>query len=151
MKTENKKTENVINQLNQVLSDLQVVYQNLRTMHWLVKGPEFYMLHKLYEEYYTETAEVIDEVAERILMLGGEPLHTYTDYLAHAKLEVLTSVSKGKNSLDKVHADYLYLLNRYRNVLKIAADNSDEGTVALFSDLVSSTEKKIWMLNATLS
>lgn len=151
MKTVNKKTENVINQLNQVLSDLQVVYQNLRTMHWLVKGPEFYMLHKLYEEYYTETAEVIDEVAERILMLGGEPLHTYTDYLAHAKLEVLTSVSKGKNSLDKVHADYLYLLNRYRNVLKIAADNSDEGTVALFSDLVSSTEKKIWMLNATLS
>jgi starvation-inducible DNA-binding protein len=140
-----------VNQLNQTLSDLQVVYQNLRTMHWLVKGPDFYQLHKMYEELYNETAETIDEVAERILMVGGVPLHTYSDYLANSRVAVLAQVPEGKESLRIVVSLYEHVLKNYREIVKTAADNSDEGTVALMGELIGSTEKKLWMLKSTLA
>ncbi len=141
----------LVNQLNQVLSDLQVVYQNLRTMHWLVKGANFYQLHKLYEELYTETAETVDEVAERILMLGGIPLHTYSDYLKTAKVAVVTAVPNGMESLKITVENQESLLTMYREVISEAASLNDEGTVALMSGLISTTEKKLWMLKSTLA
>ncbi|VBB48451.1 DNA protection during starvation protein [uncultured Paludibacter sp.] len=149
MKT-NESTK-VINLLNQVLSDLQVVYQNLRASHWLIKGNQFYQLHKFYEELYNETSEMVDEVAERILMLGGEPLHTYSDYLKASKITVVTKVPKGFESLKTVVDDQEYLLASYRSILDAADDNKDEGTVALMSDFIASTEKRLWMLHSTLA
>jgi starvation-inducible DNA-binding protein len=144
-------TENIVNKLNNLLSDLQIVYQNLRTQHWLVKGPEFYQLHKMYEEFYNETAETVDEVAERILMLGGVPLHTYSDYLSNAKMAVVTEVPVGRESLTTVAGNQEHLLTAYREVSSDAASVSDEGTVALMSDLIASTEKKLWMLKSVLA
>ena len=148
MKANNEKT---VEKLNKVLSDLQVVYQNLRTMHWLVKGEQFFMLHKYYEELYNETAETVDEVAERILMLGGTPLHQFTDYLKNADVEPVVEVPKGKESLKLVAKNYNYLLSSYRELNAYAAEYGDEGTAALFSELIGSTEKKLWMVNSTLA
>ena len=146
-----KANANTVETLNNVLSDLQVVYQNLRTMHWLVKGPDFYMLHKMYEGFYNETAEVVDEVAERILTIGGVPYHQYNDYLKHSSVQPVVDVPKGKESLKIAVANFEHLLKSYREVIAEAADNNDEGTVALFSELIASTEKKLWMLNTTLA
>ena len=146
-----KANEKTTAKLNSVLSDLQVVYQNLRTMHWLVKGPDFYMLHKLYEGYYNETADVVDEVAERILMLGGIPYHQLTDYLSNASIQPVTEVPEGRASLKIAVSNFEHLLQSYREIVADAAENGDEGTVALFSDFISSTEKNLWMLNTTLS
>lgn len=145
------KTKELINGLNALLSDLQVTYQNLRTLHWLVEGRDFFQLHKLYEEYYTETAEVVDEVAERILMLGGRPLFLFSDYLQNSRVKPVTEVPKGKDSLKEVVSNYGHLLGEYRNLLSQASGEGDEGTVALMSELIGSTEKKLWMLNATLA
>ncbi len=150
MKTKENNHE-VVNRLNLLLSDLQIVYQNLRTVHWLVKGHEFFMLHKLYEEYYTEMAEGIDEVAERVLMLEGTPLFQFSDYLKHASVKPLAEVPKGKESLKVVVENYTLLLGSYRSLLALAADHNDEGTVAMMSEWIGSTEKKLWMLKATLA
>jgi starvation-inducible DNA-binding protein len=146
-----KANTQVVEKLNKVLSDLQVVYQNQRTLHWLVKGSDFYMLHNLYEKFYDETAETVDEVAERILMLGGVPLHQFSDYLENAQIKPVTEVPKGKESLKLAVSDYENLLQSYREVLELAGENDDEGTNALFSDLISSTEKNLWMLKSTLA
>jgi len=145
------KTKELVNSLNSLLSDLQVTYQNLRTLHWLVEGRDFFMLHKLYEDYYTETADVVDEVAERVLMLGGKPLFLFSDYLQNAKVEPVKEVPKGKDSLKVVVSNYEHLLGEFRKLLSHASEENDEGTVALMSELIGSTEKKLWMLNATLA
>jgi starvation-inducible DNA-binding protein len=84
MKTEN---QNVIEKLNKLLADYQIYYQNLRGLHWNVKGAMFFMLHEKYEELYNQAAEVVDEIAERILMVGGKPLHTFGDYIQTATLK----------------------------------------------------------------
>ncbi len=73
--------------LNVLLADYQVYYQNLRGFHWNIQGNRFFSLHEKFEELYLSTAEVIDEIAERILTLGHVPLHTFNDYVATAHLK----------------------------------------------------------------
>lgn len=149
---ETKRTNNnVVAQLNNVLADLQIVYQNMRAMHWLIKGPDFYQQHKMFEGFYTELADVVDEVAERILTLGGVPYHQFSEYLDQTSIEPVAEVPRGKETLKITVENFEHLLGEYREVLEAASNAGDEGTVALFSELIASTEKKLWMLNATLS
>ena len=72
-----EKTERLVINLNGLLSNFQVYYQNLRGLHWNIKGKSFFKLHVKFEEYYTYSQEKIDLIAERILTLGGNPLHTF--------------------------------------------------------------------------
>ena len=59
--------------LNKLLADYQLFYQNLRGLHWNIKGREFFELHLKFEEYYNDAVIKVDEIAERILTLDGEP------------------------------------------------------------------------------
>ncbi|WP_372933818.1 Dps family protein [Mariniphaga sediminis] len=144
----NTKNQKLTEKLNQLLADYQIYYQNLRGLHWNVKGPQFFMLHGKYEELYNEAAEVIDEIAERILMVGGQPLHTFEDYLKTAQLKVVAGVSDGKQGVEVVLDNSRSLLERFNEILELA--DGDEGTSALVSDLIGAAEKRIWMLSAYL-
>ena len=148
MKTKNQE---LVVKLNQLLADYQVFYQNLRGLHWNVKGSAFFMLHEKYEELYNESAVVIDEIAERILMIGGQPLHTFGDYLATAKLQEVKNVSNGKQGVEHILANTKYLLGRFNVILETAVAAGDEGTSSMMSDWIGSTEKRIWMLESFLS
>ena len=74
--------ENLINNLNIYLSDLNVFYRKLQNYHWNIKGENFFVIHAKLEEYYNEINEQIDEIAEHILTIGGNPLATLKDYLS---------------------------------------------------------------------
>jgi starvation-inducible DNA-binding protein len=106
------------------------------------------MLHEKYEELYNEAAESVDEIAERILMVGGQPLHTFTDYLKVAELKEAGLISEGKKGVEVVLENSRYLLKSFNEILELA--DGDEGTYALMSDLIGATEKRIWMLESTL-
>ena len=71
----------VVESLQQLLADYQVFYANLRGFHWNIKGHGFFVLHSKFEDLYNNAAEKVDELAERILMLGGVPKNKYSDYL----------------------------------------------------------------------
>ncbi|HBG59107.1 Dps family protein [Proteiniphilum sp. UBA1028] len=146
-----KSTEKTVDGLQKLLANLQLFYTNLRGFHWNVKGVEFYGLHAKLEEFYDDTAEKVDEVAERILMLGGVPAHNYTEYLKTSSIKETGVVSNakeiGKNLLDSMKV----LISLEREVLETASEGNDEGTVALMSDFISAQEKNIWMLTAFLS
>ena len=72
---------NVVASLQQLLADFQVYYTNLRGFHWNIKGHGFFVLHGKFEDMYNNAAEKVDELAERILMLGGEPENKFSEYL----------------------------------------------------------------------
>ncbi len=146
-----ERNQEVVKELNELLADYQIFYQNLRGLHWNVKGRMFFNLHSMYEKLYTEAADVIDEIAERILMLNETPLHTFADYLAVAKLEAATNISNGDKGVQITLENTQYLLKKFRNILSLASDNDDEATVALMGDLIVAGEKREWMLKATLS
>lgn len=134
--------------LNNLLSDYQLYYQNLRALHWLVKGPRFFQLHEIYEKYYDEAADVVDEIAERILMVGGKPLHTYKSYLDTANIKPVENMSDESEGLQVVIHNNEHLLGAFREILDFAGEIDDEGTSALMSDLIGAAEKRLWMLKS---
>ncbi|MDD3459083.1 MAG: DNA starvation/stationary phase protection protein [Weeksellaceae bacterium] len=137
--------------LNELLANLQVYYQNLRGVHWNVKGPQFFQLHDKFEELYLDAQEKVDEVAERILTLGGTPMHTFEDYIRESKVKVGKNISSGKQTVELILDSIQVLLIIEREILEKSAELNDEGTNAMMSDFIAFQEKTAWMLKAFLS
>src|ERR1700728_4794706 len=57
--------------LNQVLADTITLRDLYKKHHWQVSGPTFYQLHLLFDKHFGEQSELVDLLAERIMMLGG--------------------------------------------------------------------------------
>lgn len=137
-------------ELNDLLANYQMFYQNLRGFHWNIKGKEFFELHLKFEEFYNDAVIKVDEIAERVLTLEGTPLHTFTDYVEKSTIECAKGLFDGKASVDIILENFSILLQKERGILEIAGDANDEGTVSLMSDYISQTEKTMWMLKSYL-
>ncbi len=137
--------------LNELLANFQVYYQNLRGLHWNIKGKSFFELHVKFEELYTDSQEKIDLIAERILTLEGTPLHTFKDYMELAKVPVGRNITNDIESVNLIVTSLTKLIEIERVLLIQSGDAEDEGTNAMMSDFVSEQEKTVWMLKAWLS
>ena len=140
--------EKICAALARLLADYQVYYTNLRGFHWNIKGHAFFQLHSKFEELYDNTAEKIDEIAERILMLGGVPENKFSKYLKTANIKEVGYVSCGKEALNNVLETLGYLIGEERKILALANENEDDATAALMGDYLKEQEKLVWMLVA---
>ncbi|WP_407556977.1 Dps family protein [Winogradskyella sp. 4-2091] len=145
-----KKTEKLAEELNQLLANFQLYYQNLRGIHWNIKGRGFFDLHVKFEELYTDTNVKVDEIAERILTLGATPLHTFDDYTKAAKVPVGKNISKDEKAVQLIVDSLSQLLEMERSILEMAGDANDEGTNSMMSDFITEQEKTVWMMKAWL-
>ena len=143
-------TKNLAEKLNGLLSNFQIYYQNLRGLHWNIKGKNFFELHVKFEEFYTDSQVKIDEVAERILTLQGKPLHTFEDYVRLASVPVGKNISNDVEGVELVVNSLSELLKIERVILEISDEAKDEGTNSMMSDFIAEQEKTIWMLNSWL-
>ena len=137
----------MIEKLNKLLSDLNVFYRKLQNYHWNVKGHDFFTIHAKLEEYYNEVNEQIDEIAEHILILNGQPLGTMKDYIntsdiEEAKNEKITS----QEIFTEVIKDLEKLLEDVKQIKKYADENEDYPTSSLMDEYIENYGKKLWML-----
>lgn len=140
--------EKVINHLNVLLSDLAVCYRKLQNYHWNVKGEDFFEAHEKLEEYYDDMNAQIDEIAEHILILGGQPLGTMKDYLEKTTLKEAENVKlKSKEIFVSVKKDYEALLDEVIRIKEEADEVHGYGTSSLMDEYISNFAKKIWMIN----
>lgn len=146
-----QKTEKLVIGLNSLLSNFQVYYQNLRGLHWNIRGKSFFELHIKFEEFYTDSQEKIDLIAERILTLGGTPLHTFDEYSVLSRVVVGKNISNDVTAVELVVNSLAELLKIERIILNESDEASDEGTNSMMSDFIAEQEKTIWMLNAWLN
>tara|TARA_R110002049_G_scaffold293156_4_gene478029 strand:+ start:10956 stop:11435 length:480 start_codon:yes stop_codon:yes gene_type:complete len=145
-----EKTKELNSKLNILLSSFQVYYQNLRGIHWNIKGKRFFDLHIKFEELYTDANLKVDLIAERILTLGGKPLHTFEDYMEVSKLPVGKNISVDVEAIKLIVNSLKELLVIERDLLEISEGAYDEGTNSLMSDFITEQEKIIWMMKAWL-
>lgn len=145
-----KESELIVSELNTLLSNFQVYYQNLRGIHWNIRGKRFFDLHVKFEELYNDSQLKIDLIAERVLTLGGTPLHTFEDYIANNQLVVGKDISKDEKAIHLIVSSLSALLKIERIILDKAAAISDEGTNSMMSDFIAEQEKTIWMMQAWL-
>lgn len=143
-----KKSKKLADELNVLLANYQLYYQNLRGFHWNIKGPAFFELHLKFEELYNDAVLKIDEIAERVLTLGGTPLHTFSDYLKQSGIKEAANVTDGEGSVSTTLANLKALLELERSILALSEEAADEGTNSLMSTYISEQEKTVWMLSA---
>lgn len=138
---------NLEQNLNELLSDLNVFYRKLQNYHWNVTGQEFFQAHSKLEELYNEINEQIDEVAEHILILGEEPLGTLKDYLEKTNItEAENKKIKSQEVFQTIQKDYKKLLEKVTEIKEKADEQKEYSTSALMDDYILDYSKIIWML-----
>lgn len=146
-----EKSLRLSNDLNILLANFQRYYQNLRGIHWNIKGKRFFDLHQKFEELYTDANLKVDEIAERILTLGGVPYHTFEDYLEVSKVPVGKNVTRDEEAIRLIVDSLKQLLVIERKILDASEEANDEGTNAMMSDFITEQEKTVWMMKAWLA
>ncbi|WP_456437435.1 Dps family protein [Psychroserpens sp.] len=145
-----KKTKLIAGDLNHLLANFQIYYQNLRGIHWNIKGKRFFDLHVKFEELYTDANIKVDEIAERILTLGETPLHTFEEYSNEAIVPIGKNISQDEKAVQLIVASLSELLKIERQIIETSDDANDEGTNSMMSDFITEQEKTIWMMKAWL-
>lgn len=139
--------ENLIKDLNILLSDLNVFYRKLQNYHWNIIGKDFFVIHSKLEEYYDKVNEQIDEIAEHILMLNGEPLGTMKDYLENTSIQEAKNEKVKENVIfETIVKDYGLLLQNVTKIKKEAEEQNDYLTSSLMDGYISDYTKILWML-----
>ncbi|WP_348810892.1 Dps family protein [Flavobacterium maritimum] len=145
-----RESELIIVELNVLLSNFQVYYQSLRGIHWNIRGKRFFDLHVKFEELYNDSQLKIDLIAERVLTLGGRPLHTFEDYIQFNQLTVGKNISNDEKAIHLIVNSLSHLLKIEREILIKSSEINDEGTNSMMSDFIAEQEKTIWMMQAWL-
>ena len=142
---------NLINSLNVILADSIVLYQKLHHFHWRVQGRGFYQLHAKFEEMYNHFAGVSDEVAERILMIGGEPLASLRQALELSSVSESSAVPAADEMVLQLRDELVSFRAKVRAAVGEAEEANDRGSVGLLDPIADALDKEIWMLEAFLA
>jgi len=135
--------------MNVYLANHQVMFIKLHNLHWNVRGVQFFALHSKFEEMYNSTADVIDDVAERILMIGGTPVASLAGALKIATIKELESKTiNGFDSLKVVLADISALIAQSLDIMKVAEKEGDQITAEMFLDYTKEYQKLEWLIKA---
>lgn len=140
----------VVDVLNKQVANWNVLFVKLHNYHWFVTGNAFFTLHEKFEEYYDEAAVHIDELAERVLAIGGRPLATMKEYLDVASIQEGTGNESATEMVEVLVADYSVLLTELKEGMNIAQEEDDEMTSDMLLGIHTELEKRIWMIQAFL-
>ncbi|RRR65373.1 MAG: DNA starvation/stationary phase protection protein [Candidatus Viridilinea halotolerans] len=136
--------------LARLLADEHVLYMRLRNYHWNIVGMAFGPLHALFQDQYEALADDIDEVAERIRMLGPSVPGTFTEMLQLTTLaEQPGDLPDDRGMLNQLVADHEAIIRHLRNDIRASDEQYDDvGTSDFLTGLMSKHEKMAWLLRA---
>lgn len=141
--------EKLFKGLNKQVANLSVFFTKLHHYHWYVEGPQFYQLHEKFEALYDEMNELYDEFAERLLMIGGEPVSNLKSYLELTSLEEASGKDAPIVMAKHILNDIKLINTELKELLLVAQELGDEVTADMLIGTMASFDKHIWMLSAT--
>ncbi|MNH91615.1 General stress protein 20U [compost metagenome] len=134
--------------INLQIANWTVLYTKLHQFHWYVKGPNFFTLHEKFEELYTEAAGYMDELAERLLAIGGKPVATLKETLAIATIQETEGMLPAEQMVDAVIEDFRLVVTQLKEGIHTAEEAGDEASADLLLGIQTALDKHIWMLSA---
>lgn len=148
-------TNSAVNeQLNQLLADLTQLQTNIQQAHWYMRGPEFFRLHPLMDDYKAQLAEQLDTLAERLIALGGSPLATTHEFSERTNLpdeEISWGEFELSELMDRLLKQFKYLRNQYQIAIELTDQVQDLPTQDILNGYQSELDKIIWMISAFLN
>jgi starvation-inducible DNA-binding protein len=134
--------------LNQLLADTMTLRDMYKKHHWQVAGHTFYQLHLLFDKHHGEQDELVDQIAERIQLLGGISLAMAADV---AETTMIPRVPRGREEapvqISRLLEAHEMILKEARTMAKQASDMGDDGTNDLLvSAVIRTNELQVWFL-----
>ena len=145
-----KSNEEVIKVLNQQVANWTVAFTKLHNFHWYVKGPNFFSLHTKFEELYDEASQYIDDLAERILAAGGNPVATLKESLDLSIIKEADKGYKAEEMVEELSKDFDNVSKQLEEAIEVASNADDDVTEDMFIGMQTNIDKHNWMLKSYL-
>ncbi len=148
---ENRQDHPVIQHLQTQVANAFVLYANYKHYHWQTFGPHFRDLHLMWDEFAKETLATVDELAERIRMIGQDvqPVQL-REMQDKANVHSAGPKQSMREMIEEADANLMVVIKDMRDAAQIADDNKDRGTSDLFSNCLQVHEKHEWFLRERL-
>lgn len=140
----------IVEALSKVLADSHALYLKTQNYHWNVVGPHFRSLHQMFEEQYTDLAEAIDIIAERIRALGAKAPGTWKAYEGLTSIQPGNEEASAQDMVKELAGDQSKILQTLKSTLDCAGEAGDEVTVDLMVQRMDVHDKARWMLESSL-
>lgn len=138
--------------MNLYLANQQVAYIKLHNLHWYVKGRSFFTLHAKLEELYDETANIIDDVAERLLALEQNPVANLKSALGMATIKELSDAPiSSEDTVSSLIKDMEYWVRDTKEIVDLADEAGDGATADMFNNYLTEYQKWLWMLKSYIN
>ncbi len=147
---ENKPTSKVVQSLQLQVANAFILYTNYKHYHWQTYGPLFRDLHLLFDEFAKEVLETLDEFAERVRMIGQDPLADPREFVNYASVKVAKTGATMREMIEEADRNLLVVINELRGAAEIADKAGDPGTNDLLASTVRIHEKHEWWLRDIL-
>jgi starvation-inducible DNA-binding protein len=134
--------------LNKILADSMILFNLYKKYHWLVAGHTFYQLHLLFDKHAEEQLELIDDIAERVQLLGGiavgDPRHA-------AELTTIERPPDGREEVPTMITRLLHahevVIKGVREAIKLTEESEDWGSNdLLMGDVLRTNELQVWFV-----
>ena len=143
-------SKQLIDIVNKQIANWSVLYIKLHNYHWYVKGPQFFTLHEKFEQLYNEAALHIDQLAERLLALGGAPVATMKECLEQSSVKEATGQETAEQMVATIVSDFETMIRELKEGMQVAEEVGDETTGDMLLGIHQSLEKHVWMLKSFL-
>ena len=147
---ENRPDSAVVQSLQRQVANAFVLYSNYKHYHWQTYGPLFRDLHKLFDDLAIGVLETVDEFAERIRMIGQDPIFAPQEVLDNASVRVSQSPLTVRQMVEEARQNLAIVIKEMRDGAREAEEADDPGTVDLLSRSVQVHEKYEWWLRDIL-
>jgi len=142
----------VIDHLNIELATAFVLALNAKRYHWTVTGPHFRDYHLRFEDLYTAADDTVDELAERVRMIGGIPIHTPSQIETLTKATISNPASRldAKAMLKEALTNEEAVIALMHEGIELSGGSGDPGTADLLTRFVQVHQKEAWFLREML-
>lgn len=141
-------TQILIDHLNQELATAWILGFNAKRYHWTVAGPHFRDYHLRFDELHAAVDATVDELAERIRMLGGTPIHTPSQMEGQSAVDPSAPSARldAKGMLAEALASEERAIHLLHVGIELAGQQNDPGTADLLTRFVQIHQKEAWFL-----
>ena len=137
--------------LNDRLADLIDLGLQAKQAHWNVKGASFIALHKLFDDISGEIQEYIDDVAERVVVLGGTAEGTLAAVAKRTSLSAYPiNIHSGRDHLEAFSNALAAVGKAVRAAIDQSSELDDADTADLFTGISRGIDKSLWFVEAHL-
>lgn len=135
--------------LNLRLASAVDLQMQMKQAHWNVKGPSFIGLHELFDKVAEAVENYVDEIAERIVQLGGVAEGTVRMTAARTQLtEYSPEISEGMEHVECVARALSTFGQQARATIDEANALDDADTADLFTEVSRGIDKWLWFVEA---